>query len=330
MGLPTAKTPAQPRVGKVFIFAEPKVGKSLLSMMLDPEHTIALDIEDGLHAIEGYKHRVTSWGRITGMEGEGRNAQPVFAEDSFRGTIKMLHEQRGEHPFKIATIDTADALASLCSEYVLTALGQSIGEQGYVHASDFDYGKGWDAINKEWQLRVGALARVMDSVILISHADRKIKKSRTGAEIPVYTPALAPAGIRKWTLGFVDHILFMDVDENDQGETMRVLHTQPSVSWEAGSRSAIGGTSLPEPIWLPDPVSAGPTLHEALKQVAAPVAAPAQPDELDKASPPAAKKPAARKPAAKKTAEPAKTPEQEQLDAVAPDGTELAQAGGAR
>lgn len=297
MPLPTEKVPAQPRIGKVFIYAEPKIGKSLLSMMLDPEHTIALDVEDGLAHIEGYKHRITSWGNGD-IVGEGRAQKLILHENSFRGAIQMLHQEK--HPFKIATVDTADALASLCSEYVLKALGQSNEMAGYVHASDFDFGKGWDAINKEWQLRIGALCRVMESVILISHADRKTKRDRLNMEYPVYTPALGPAGIRKWTLGFSDHIIFMDVEADDDGNPQRVLHTQPSVSYEAGGRTALGGKRLPDPIWLPDAETAGETLRKALESVAVPAPKPA-PEAKPKA-----------KAKAKAKAEPKPVPEQGQ------------------
>jgi hypothetical protein len=182
MGLPTEKSPAQARMGKVFIYGEPKTaGKSTLSMTLDPDHTIALDVEDGLGAIEGFKHRVTSWGKVVGHQevGEGRAARmvPVLDEHSFRGTVQLLAQN--EHPFKVGVVDTADMLAQLCADYVLQQLGGSAAAGvtgGYVHASDFDYGKGWSAINEEWQLRIGALCRVLESVILISHADRRRRR----------------------------------------------------------------------------------------------------------------------------------------------------------
>lgn len=283
MPLPTEKSPAVARMGKVFLYGEPKTaGKSTLSMTLDPERTIAFDVEDGLGAIEGYKHRVTSWGRVTGTrpptdaeKARGvRQAVPVLDDHSFRGTVQMLHEQRDEHPFKVGVIDTADALSELCNEYVLTSLGADrMG--GYVHASDFDYGKGWSAVRDEWQLRIGALCRVLDSVILISHAKQTTKTDRTGLEYPVYTPALGPSGIREWTLGFVDHILFAMVDTNEDGELMHCVRTQPARGWEAGGRTVAGGPKLPDPIWLPDALTSGALLRGALERVSAPVEKPA-------------------------------------------------------
>lgn len=286
MGLPTEKSPAQPRMGKVFVYGEPKVaGKSTLAMTLDPDRTIALDVEDGMAAIEGYKHRVTSWGKIVGHRevGEGRQTRqvPVLDEHSFRGTIQLLHEQ--DHPFKVGVVDTADMLAQLCADYVLSQLGGAAAAGvtgGYVHASDFDYGKGWSAINEEWQLRIGALCRVLESVILISHADRRTETDRTGGEYTVYTAALGPKGIRNWTLGFVDHILFATVEENDEGVATHCVRTQPSRSWEAGGRTVAGGPRLPDPLWLPDAATAGQELRRALEAVSAPVTA-AEPEAAE-------------------------------------------------
>lgn len=266
MPLPTEKSKPMPRVGKVFLYAEPKIGKSTLSMMLDPEHTIGLDVEDGLNAIEGYKAPIKSWGKIAGVEGEGRNQRAIMADDSFRGVIRDLHQT--EHAFTYAVVDTADALAKLCNDYVLQALGGAEGAQrGFVHASDFEYGKGWSAINEEWALRIGALCMVVPNVILISHADRTTKTDRTGAEFPVFTPALGPKGIRNWTLGFVEHILFLNVERNDDGEDLRVVHSRPSRSWEAGGRVPIGVEPVPDPLWLPTAETAGAELRAALERV---------------------------------------------------------------
>lgn len=302
MPLPTQKTPAQARMGKVFIYGEPKVaGKSTLSMTLDPDRTIAFDVEDGLGAIEGYKHRITSWGAVAGFEGEGRARRPVFDEHSFRGLTRMLFEERESHPFKVAVVDTVDALSQLCQDYVLQQLGGGQAPEGYVHASDFDFGKGWSAITDEWSLRIAALARVMESVILISHADRKTEKERNGAEYGVYTPSLGPKGLRNWTLGFVDHIIFARVEENENGELVRVARTRPGKGWEAGGRTVAGGASMPDPIWLPDAATAGLELRKALEAVSAPpqIVPMGPSDELDNDAEPAPK-PAAKKAAAKK------------------------------
>lgn len=307
MPLPTEKSKPTPRVGKVFVYAEPKVGKSTLSMMLDPDHTIALDVEDGLNAIEGYKAPIKSWGKIAGVEGEGRNAKAILADDSFRGVIRDLHQSK--HGFTYAVIDTADALAKLCNDYVLQALGGEAGAQrGFVHASDFEYGKGWSAINEEWSLRIGALCMVVPNVILISHADRTTKTDRTGAEFPVFTPALGPKGIRNWTLGFVEHILFLNVERNDEGEDLRVVHTQPSRSWEAGGRTPVGAPKLPDPLWLPTAETAGEELRTALEGVSGVLSTqngntPKTTDE-GAGGPEAAKKPAQRRGSRAKAKEP--------------------------
>lgn len=319
MPLPTEKIGAQPRIGRVFAYAVPKIGKSTLFATLDPERTILLDCEDGLAAIEGYKHPVTSWGRTVGVQGEGRAARAVYDDHSLLGVGRLLHTakqeaaERGEEPmFRVGVIDTADALSQMCADYVLAQLGAGDNRQGqFVHASDFDYGKGWSAISEEWKTRVSALARVLDSVILIGHAKRRTATSRTGAEFDVYTPELGPAGLREWTLGFVDHILFMHMIQTEEGVPVRAIRTQQSVAWEAGGRTAVNGPRLPDPILLPDAATSGQVLRAELERVSAPpaqAATRADTGDIDHAAAvepakPKAKAAAKRKPAAKTNVE---------------------------
>lgn len=316
MGLPTAKTEAQPRIGRVFAYAIPKIGKSTLFALLDPDHTILLDAEDGLSAIEGYKHPITSWGNVVSIENEGqRNARAIYDDHSLLGVGRLLWEakqqakEKGEPPlFRVGVIDTADALSQLCVDYVLQQLGAGEARTGqFVHASDFDYGKGWSAITEEWKTRISALSRVLDSVILIGHAKRRTATTRTGAEFDVFTPELGPSGLREWTMGFVDHILFMHMVQTEDGEQVRAIRTRQSLAYEAGGRTAVNGPKLPDPILLPDAATSGATLRAELEKVsAAPAGKPAEKkdlaDDVDGAQPITKKKPAAKKAPAKKRA----------------------------
>ena len=261
MSLPTEKRKPTPGMGKVLLYAEPKVGKSTLAATMDPEHTLVLDTENGTAALEAFVHPIKSWSAITKEEPH------VLRGDSFRGAIKALVDE--EHDFTTAVVDTVDVLAQLCGDDVLRALG---GQQaGFLHASDFDYGKGWSAITAEFQLRMGALCRAVPNVVFISHADESVKQDRTGAEYKVYTPALAPKGVRNWLLGFVDHILFAEVVSGEAGEE-RVLRTQPTRSYQAGGRTPLGAPKLPDPLPLE-----GPALKAALEALAAPARPAAKP-----------------------------------------------------
>lgn len=320
MGLPTAKTEAQPRIGRVFAYAIPKIGKSTLFSTLDPEHTLLIDCEDGLSAIEGYKHPVTSWGKVAEIRGEGRAARPIYDEHSLLGVGALLHQHRqealaeGKRPqFRVGVVDTADALSTMCADYVLQQLGLGAERAGqFVHASDFDFGKGWAAITEEWKTRMSALSRVLDSVILIGHAKRRSATTRTGAEYDVFTPELGPSGLREWTLGWADHILFMHMIEHE-GEQVRAVRTKQALGWEAGGRTAINGAKLPDPILLPDAATSGETLRLALESIIVKPETPATAEDLGEVDgapevqepvkkPAAAKTKAAAKPAASKSA----------------------------
>lgn len=269
MGLPTEKRQPQAGLGKILLYGAPKVGKSTLASTIDVEHTLVLDTEGSTTALEAFVMEIKSWGALT------REEPHVLRGDSFRGAIKSLVED--EHDFTTVVVDTVDVLAQLCAAYTLEGL--SGGRAGYVHASDFDYGKGWSAITEEFQLRIGALCRAVPNVVLVSHADESTKKDRLGKEITVYRPDVKPKGIREFLEGFVDHVLFAEVVQTDDGET-RLLRTQPAETYSAGGRTPLGRPKLPDPLPLE-----GPALKQALEGLAAP-ARPA------KAAPKAKPKPA--------------------------------------
>lgn len=252
MPLPTEKRAPTPGMGKVLIYGPPKIGKSTLAATMDPDHTLVLDTEQGTGALEAFVQPIKSWGAAN----EDRTA---FADTAFRGVVKALHEE--EHPFSTVVVDTVDVLAQLAGDHVLNHLSGGRAAE-YAHASDFEYGKGWNAWTEEFTLRVGALCRVVPNVVFISHADEKTMETRAGGEYTVFTPALAPKGIRGFLTGFVDHILFAQLD--DDGE--RVLRTQPTRAFEAGGRTALGAAKLPDPLPLE-----GPALKGALEALSAPV-----------------------------------------------------------
>ena len=240
MGLPTEKRAPTPGMGKVLLYGEPKVGKSTLAATMDPDHTLVLDTEAGTTAIEAFVQPIRSW-------------------QEFRAVVKELHDT--EHPFTTVVVDTVDVLAQFAGDDVLAALSGGTAAQ-YAHASDFEYGKGWNAWTDEFTLRAGALCRVVPNVVFISHVDVGTLKDRVGDEYQVYTPALAPKGIRNWLTGFVEHILFAELGPNDA----RLLRTQPTRSYQAGGRTPLGAAKLPDPLPLE-----GPALKQALEALAAPV-----------------------------------------------------------
>jgi hypothetical protein len=146
------------------------------------------------------------------------------------------------YDYNLIVVDTIDELARMCAEYVIA--GMSAGRKGFVHASDFDYGKGWDAIASEFRLKIANLTRLGLGVLFISHVKEGVVKTRTGKEITKLSPDVGQKGMRNWLLGYVEAIVFADIVETKEGEK-RILQWTPSETVELGGRFP-EGTELPD------------------------------------------------------------------------------------
>jgi hypothetical protein len=251
MPLPTEKRQPQPGLGKILVHAFPKVGKTSTVAAMYPEETLILDAEGSTTAIEAYVQPVHGW------------------VDFLQAGADLKAES---HAFHTVQVDTVDVLARMCADHAITNLaggaaatsGRNEGKR-FVHASDFDYGKGWDAVLSEFQLRVAKLATLVPNIVFISHADETTIKDRAG-ERTVIRPDVKPKGVRAWLEGFVDHILYMEVVTTPEGKS-RVIRTQPSDAYQAGGRTP-AGLSLPDPLVLGDsPQEGGRVLREALESL---------------------------------------------------------------
>jgi hypothetical protein len=243
--LPTTKTP--PRKGMdgktLLLFGPYKVGKSTLAAHLS-ESPLFLATEPGQDALDIYRQPINSW-------------------QDFLDVGKALVNGGDKWPFDRLVVDTVDELARLCAEHVLAGMAKSEGfaKDAFVHASDFEYGKGWDAVAQEFRLRVAKLCNLGLGVVFISHEKESTVKTRTGLEITKLAPDVGSKGMRKWLLGFVDFIVHAEMLQTTEGE-QRVLRLKPSEQVEAGGR-------VPEGRDVPDliPLSAKDlkaTLEKAL------------------------------------------------------------------
>jgi hypothetical protein len=239
-GLPTQKRAPRAGVGKLWIYGDAGIGKSTTAIDMYPDAYV-MDTEGSTTALEGLIEDIGNW-------------------ELFRKRIGELEKAREGNPeaWPAAIIDTVDVLAKLCGDSVLKGLAGSTGDERYLHASDFDYGKGWSAITDEFSLRIAKLCAVVPNVIFISHSVEETVKNRAGIERQVARPELAPRGLRSWLEGFVDHIAFVEMDAEGQ----RVLHTQPSPDYLAKSRVPRGVKAPADPMAM-----RGPVLRKALEKL---------------------------------------------------------------
>lgn len=231
--LPTTKT--TPRTGwegkHILLYGPYKSGKSTLAAeMSDKALFIATD-PSGHDALSIYREPVTSW-------------------QQFLNVAASLRDGGENWPFDLYVIDTVDELARLCAEHVLAGMAKSAGlnTNDFIHASDFEWGKGFEAVTTEFRLKMAKFCSLGRGVVFISHEKESPIKTRSGSEIVKLAPDVGQKGMRKWLLGFVDVIAHTAIIDTQDGK-QHVLELQGTETMEAGGRMP-RGAELPARILL--------------------------------------------------------------------------------
>jgi hypothetical protein len=253
MTLPTEKnTPGQNPLNKtMLIHGERKVGKSTFVAKLFPDAVFFQVDPTGLEELEVYKTNITTWQEFL---------------DAGLDLVKYL---RANPPgsesclYEAICVDTVDELSRMCTDHVLADLNGGPVGKGFKHVSDWDFGKGYDAITEEFRLRVGKLCALGMPVVFISHSKERTKKSRTGLEITTHSPDIGKGQLKGWLEGFVDYVFYAESIETEQGER-RVLRTTLTETYLAGARQPEGADLLPPTLPLD-----GARLRKALEATTA-------------------------------------------------------------
>jgi len=149
----------------------------------------------------------------------------------FRLIVKKMEKDFPKN-FKCGTIvvDRIDTLYSHCFSYVCK-------KENFHHPSDPDWGRGWDALSKEWTEWISRLALIGPGVVFISLSKtRKVKTN--GMEIDRIEPSLPGAAYR--SLGFVDYVFYAGwkdkLGASGKVEQQRVLYLKSTRDILAGCR----------------------------------------------------------------------------------------------
>lgn len=210
VALPTAPQvrKATPMDARVVLLGQPKIGKTTLAAAWNPEKTLILDFEGGTRLLDG-DHFVLR----------------VSTFPDFQQSVDLI--VTGDHPYETIVLDTADALWKLTDQHVAKGKNQ-------VAAGLIEYGKGVAEAEGLFRREVGRLLATDLGVWFTGHTEiLEVNK------VQRYMPTLDKR-VRGYVLGACDYVLFAEA----QGPR-RVLHTQPSERFEAGSR-----IPLPEPLDL--------------------------------------------------------------------------------
>jgi len=204
--LPTEKT--KPKEGlwqhPILLYGPPKIGKSCL--LSEINKNLFFNTGGGLDALEVFQTPVTTW------------------EEFLEAGAEFL---KGEHDFKVCTIDTIDRLHKLAITYIIK-------QQNVKHPQDLDFGKGYDMIKDEMMRPLMKLALSKYGLIFVSHTKEIEVKTRI-AQITKTIPTLQD---HVWQLiDSITGIIMLYTTETTPEGVKRVLKVQPNESWIAGDRT---------------------------------------------------------------------------------------------
>lgn len=142
------------------IYGQKKIGKTSLCAQF-PE-TLFLMFEPGGKSLSIYQKPVRNW-------------------KSFKGYIDLILK---DTRFKTIIVDTADRSYELCTDYVCDKMV-------IEHPSDEAYGKGWQAVKKEYTSQVSRLLHSGKGVIFTSHTKNATFKTRKSEETHKITSSMS-------------------------------------------------------------------------------------------------------------------------------------------
>lgn len=152
----------------VLVYGRPKIGKTTLAAQF--EDPLFLCFEPGARALSLYKIEITTW-------------------QQFKDVSKELRKSAEGKKFRTVVFDTFAIAYALCSKHVCK-------EMGIDHPSDSGYGKGWEAVESEFNTEMNKLLLSGKGVILIAHADDKDIEQPDGTLKEMTTPEVSKAAMR--------------------------------------------------------------------------------------------------------------------------------------
>lgn len=196
-------------------YGPPKIGKTTFASKF-PKALILLT-EDGAKHLKVHSWQIRTW-------------------TEFCGRVAYLRDNIATCPFQYVIIDTVDNLSDLCIDHVCSSMN-------IPNLSDAGYGKAYQAYEREFKKQVRELSRLGLGVGFISHAEKSAISVKD--TVNPYASAIADnegmvelviptieKRARKCLLKMADMIFYITLDDKKQ----RVIHTRPSLTFEAGSR----------------------------------------------------------------------------------------------
>jgi len=213
---------------RVFLYGVEKIGKSTFAA--SAPDVVFISSENGLAEI--------------------RPAPARFPEvRTFADVLDAIDTLATEtHGYKTLAVDSLDWIAAFVNE--------ECRERNRMSAEKFDaYGRGYKLALEDWRKFILALERLQSArgmeVILIAHAEAKTVDPPDGAPYTRYQPkmgggSIAAALVKEWAKSvlFARHEYFVTggsefAKAKGVSTGKRVIHTQWTAAWDAGSRYAL-------------------------------------------------------------------------------------------
>jgi len=217
MGLPTqpqARAGKPPQRARCIVAGMPKSGKTTLLGDWAPDTTLIVDTHRGSELLDG-EHFVA----------------PVAVWPQFVDLVNNL--VRTKHRFQTTGLDLAEDLWRMCDKHYAPRKGDKL--LAPLASAANDYQRSIKTAEAMFCEQIGRLLATEMGVWFITHVREKTDDN----DNTIYAPRLDPK-IYAWVQGACDFVFLAE-----SSGSKRLLHTQPGVQFEAGSR-----VPMPEPLPL--------------------------------------------------------------------------------
>ena len=205
-----------------YFYGNSKTGKSTLCAKLYGDDALFIATEKGYSALNVFAIDLTNWNETNGL-------------------LRELKKPEVRERFKVIVIDTVDILYDLAVSYTLKI-------NGCIDLSDKPYGRLYSEVDKIFNNFLLEITRLGYGLALIGHAKTQSKLAKVGKndrETDYTIPSLAKRGYQI-VANMVDNIFYVTIDQDDEGNQIRVVKTRETNEYFAGSRFKY----LPETILL--------------------------------------------------------------------------------
>ena len=205
-----------------YFYGNSKTGKSTLCAKLYGDDALFIATEKGYSALNVFAIDLTNWNETNGL-------------------LRELKKPEVRERFKVIVIDTVDILYDLAVSYTLKI-------NGCTDLSDKPFGKLYGEVDKVFNSFLLEITRLGYGLALIGHAKTQSKLAKVGRndrETDYTIPSLAKRGYQI-VANMVDNIFYVTIDQDDEGNQIRVVKTRETSEYFAGSRFKY----LPETILL--------------------------------------------------------------------------------